>query len=175
MISNDTTRTRNSMMRDDRGASILLEYILSIVITSVLFAVLLLVLNSLLFNTDTVITEPQLTIIANDIANQLSSFANEVNFNRHADSGWNGDMSDYSTTMLLPDLVQDKQYAVRLTYDDTTHVGNITIWLTSNPDINQTMTYNSPVKVAETTFYNSLDRGTIAYDAVGREIEVTVG
>lgn len=168
------TGKSHSLARDDHGASILLEYIFSIVITSILFAVLLLVMNSLLYTTDMVITEPQLSIIANDIANQVSSFSNEVSFNRYAGSSWNGDMSGYNTTLLLPDLVQDKQYAVNITYDEATDVGFVMVWLVSSPNINETTSFSSAIKVTGKTFYNNIDRGTIAYYVASQSIEVTV-
>lgn len=162
------------MIKDDTGVSVLLEYIMSIVIMSVLFATLMVVLNSVIFSTDHTVTEPQMAIIANDIANQISGFSNEVNFNQYSDSSWNGGMSAYSSSLQLPDLAQDKQYAITITYDGAARTGYIAIWLTTNPNINRTTSFSSAVKVAPTTFYNNLDQGTMVYDVVGQEIEVTV-
>jgi len=162
------------MIRDDRGASILLEYIMSIVITAVLFSVMLVILNSVILNTDKVVTEPQLAIIANDIANQVSSFSNEVNFNRYNDSSWNSGMSRYNSTLLLPELAQDKEYVINIHYDNANRAGYVRVSLESNPGINRTSSFHSAVKVADTMFYNNLDKGTIAYDATSNTIEVTV-
>lgn len=162
------------MIRDDRGASILLEYIMSIVITAVLFSVMLVILNSVIFNTDRVITEPQMAIIANDIANQISSFSNEVNFNRYNDSCRNSGMSGYDSTLLLPELAQDKEYVINIHYDNANQAGYVKVSLESNPGVNRTSSFHSDVKVAESMFYNNLDKGTISYDAATNTIEVTV-
>lgn len=71
----------HSFTGDDSGASMLLEYIFTIGISSVLFALILTSLSSTMNTSDRIVMGEEMDITASIIANQLASYSNELQMN----------------------------------------------------------------------------------------------
>ena len=71
----------SSFIDDDSGASILLEYVLTIIISTLLFTVLLMNLGSIMDKSDQIVMGEEMDIAASIVANQLGDYSNELFLN----------------------------------------------------------------------------------------------
>lgn len=137
-----------SLNKDESGASLLIEYVFTIVIAAILFSVLLLNLQSILTKSDQIIMGEELDIAANIIANQLSDYSNELQLNKYT--------GDYSLAMYplgvtkasarhfdIPRPYSGKQYIVEVSPGTGTQRGKVKVIYASDPDIYSVATFNA--------------------------------
>lgn len=148
-----------SFTGDDSGVSVLLEYIFTIGIASVLFAILLTSLGSTMYNSDRIVVNEELDIAASIVANQLASYSNELYLNDITLQ-----LSDY-TSLYTASATQDsaryfdvprpyggKQYSINVTDDGTgAQRGIVKVTYLSDASVYSVATFNSPVPVQPVT------------------------
>jgi hypothetical protein len=158
------------ILQDENGTNIVLEYIFSLVIASILFTILLMSLQDLTNNTDRVVLKEEFDIISNDIANRITKFSNDVVNNKYDYAS--SSITSHEETFDLPELVRGKQYRVNVTYDDSKDLGTIKITYEANVNVYSIATFQSPVFVNTTSFYSSEKDCKISYDSVNKKINV---
>lgn len=163
------------MIKDDRGTNILIEYILTLCILAILFAVLLTTVNTTLRNANTSVVGEQLEIIANDIANRISVFSNEVALSQSTNAHYTTTVSDYTATFELVALTQGDQYYIEITstWDNVNNIwmGKVKVSYVPTPTIYKEITFRSHYEVTSIPFYNTNGEGEIHFD--GTKITIT--
>lgn len=152
---------------DDQGTNILIEYILSITITAILFTMLLLMLNNTISTTNQMVMNEELGIIAGDISSRLSAASSEIYMNRYSDANYTSTVSDYTTTVDLPMLSQGEAYMVDLKFFDANQTGYVTVSAYSSGAASKTAAFHSNITVQDSTFICNGNTGIIHYDSSG--------
>ncbi|WP_148266616.1 DUF7266 family protein [Methanocella arvoryzae] len=166
---------RGDRIKDDSGTSILIEYILSLTITAILFTILLLLLGNVISTTERVILDEQLGIIAGDIANRLALASTNVYNNQYNDNYYGNLIADYTVILDLPPAVRGDHYLIQINYSDASKTGTVKVAWGSNVDVNRTATFHSDTGVANTTlFYNTGNKGKIFYPDSNSKIALMV-
>lgn len=161
-----------NMINDETGTNILIEYMFLIVIMAVLFSYFILVLFSVMNNSDSIIIGQELGVIGNDLANRIAGFSTKVNIYEYDSDQWESDVSAYSENIYLPELVGNKPYSIKITYDQGARTGRILVTYQSNTNINRTVEFRSTVDVIETTIDSTGLQPRIFYDQAQHAIRL---
>ena len=157
---------------DDNGAAILVEYMFIIVIMSIFFGMFLLLVGSIIRNSDQTVVGQELGVVANDIANRIALFSDQIAASESAGGQWGSQVSGSIEAIDLPAMTQDKQYTIDITYESSSQTGKITVSYGSNPDINRTVAFRSSTPVVGSRI-SSTDAGPkMCYDPSGPTITV---
>lgn len=166
---------REHGINDDTGTSALIEYILSVSITAMLFAILIVLLGNVISSTEQVILDEQLGIIAGDIANRLELASIDVYNNQYMDNYYSNQISGCTVILELPPAVREDHYVIQINYSDVTKTGTVKVTSGSNGNVNRTATFYSDIGVADTTFtYNLGNKGKISYPDGNSKIAMSV-
>jgi type II secretory pathway pseudopilin PulG len=160
-------RGLSHLYEDDAGVSVMIEYIFAIVIMSVLFTMVVLLMNSMINNSDNIVTEQELGIVAHDISNRMSSFSQKISADQYVSDYQTNTVSENSKTIDLPDLVGGKPYTIAISYDFVTDTGTVKVSYSQNPNINRSVSFASAYEVEATTFSSNSADLKIYYDDSG--------
>jgi type II secretory pathway pseudopilin PulG len=164
-------RGLSHLYEDDAGVSVMIEYIFAIVIMSVLFTMVVLLMNSMINNSDNIVTEQELGIVAHDISNRMSSFSQKISADQYVSDYQTNTVSENSKTIDLPDLVGGKPYTIDISCDSVTYPGTYTgtvkVSYSQNPNINRSVSFASAYEVEATTFSSNSADLKIYYDDSG--------
>lgn len=111
------------LMEDESGVNILIEYVMNFAITLILFTIVLLTYQSLMTQSNNNVTEEQLKIIANDIANKITAFDNVVSSssnNRFISSTYGSDsgtINSLSQTFNMQSQISGHTYYIDIYYN----------------------------------------------------------
>lgn len=144
-------RDFHHLCEDDTGVAILVEYILSIVIMAMFFSIMVLVMNSMITNADSIVVEQELGVVAHDITNRITSFSQTVSASKYQSDYLKRDVSVYGESIDLPDLVGGKPYTLTTSYDSSSKIGTVKVIYGLNPNINRTVSFTSDIEVDVTT------------------------
>lgn len=161
-----------TMHKDDLAANILIEYLLTLAISMALFVILLLIMHNTTDNADRIVMKEECDIIANDIANRISTFSSEVNITDQNGSNSITDIPSQVTYVDLPTLVQGKQYKVAITYDGVAKSGKVLVSYASNSNIYSIATFSSTKTIKEGSFYSTTGRYGLYYDGTTNKVEM---
>jgi hypothetical protein len=153
------------LYEDDSGTSVMVEYILAIVIMSMFFSLMVLVMNSMINNSDQIVVGQELGIVANDVANRISGFSQMVNASNYNSIYLSNDVSTYNETIDLPDLVGGKPYTIVTDYDGSTKTGTIKVSYGMNSNVNRSVSFRTAIPIAAgSTISSSSANPKIYYD-----------
>jgi len=161
--------------KDDTGVNIILDYLLTFIITMILFTMMIMIINDVMNISDRIVLKEEFDIISNDIANRVYAFASDVNMSKNM--GLNSSVAVlYHTAYFdLPELIQSKQYRVDITYDESTYIGTVVVTYVSNSNVFSTSTFYSLIPVEEAHFYSQQGRYGIFYNSTLAKIQVRNG
>ncbi len=148
---------------DEAGAAILVEYMFIIVIMSIFFGLFLLLVSSIIRNSDQTVVGQELGVVANDIANRIAVFSNKIAASESAGGQWGSQVSGYSEAIDLPEMAQGKQYTIDITYDSTSQTGKIKVSYGANANINRTVAFRSGTPVIGSTISSTDASPKISY------------
>lgn len=154
-----------ALIRDDLGVNITLEYIFSLMVMIILFSMMVLTIGNIQTNSDRIVLKEEFDIIANDLANRISAFSNEVDLSEQTSTNRQIIVNSNMVYFDLPELVQGKQYDVSITYDPSLHTGTVKVTYMSNVNIYSTAMFYSPIPVDERSFYSQQGRYGIFYES----------
>jgi hypothetical protein len=152
------------MLNDDAGTNILIEYTLGLCVLAALFVMLILILNQTIRDSNTIVLDEQLGIIANQLSNRISTFSTEVNLSKFNDPYYSTSISDYTESIDLPPIAQGDQYIIEIKYYDDAKIGYVNVSYGLNYNINRSATFQSTIDVDDNKIYYSNGKGTIKYD-----------
>ena len=159
----------SSFIDDDSGASMLLEYVLTIIISTLLFTVLLMNLGSIMNKSDQIVMGEELDISASIVANQLGDYSNELFLNditlhtNNYDSIYSMAATQNSYRCFnLPRPYSGRQYSIEV--QDLGGRGKVIVTYLSDPTINSVSTFNSSVPVIPKTIVCNSYNMKIRYD-----------
>lgn len=148
--------------KDETGASLLIEYILTIVIAAILFTLLLLNLQAIMTKSDRIVMGEEMDIAASIIANQISDYSNELMLNEYTGDFAAAGYPDVPAITIsrgfkVPKPYGERQYIVEVTPDPTGDRGKVKVMYGSDPDLYTIVTYNSqypiePCKITCNTY-----------------------
>lgn len=160
--------------QNDKGVSVVIEYILSLVITSMLFTILILSSSNTLRTTNQVVTNEQLGIIAGDIANSISIFSSNIYNNQYMDNYYYNSELSYTTMIDLPPTAQGDQYVAQIYYFPVNNSGFVKVIYGLNYNINRTASFYSNVSIANYTLYYNGNNVKIYYPDIDGKINISV-
>ncbi|BAI60335.1 conserved hypothetical protein [Methanocella paludicola SANAE] len=161
--------------KNNEGVNIILEYLLMMVITIIMFSTMVLLLNDIQNRTDRIVLNEEFEIISNDIANRLSTFSSELYLNQHMDDDekaiiddQNAGRPDQEIYFDLPELVKGKQYNVKIEHISG-NIYTVTVASTSNSDIVSKTTFSNKaqddlISINEIEFNSQPGKYMISYD-----------
>ncbi|WP_424357868.1 hypothetical protein [Methanocella sp. MCL-LM] len=163
--------------KDDAGASLLVEYMLTIIIAAILFSVLLLNLQSIIAKSDQIIMGEELDIAASIIANQLSDYSNELQLNEYTGdyslAAYQVAASSASARQFdIPRPYSGKQYIVEIIPDNAAQRGKVKVIYASDPDIYTIATYNTQYPVDACTIICNTYNLEINFNPSANEISI---
>ena len=167
----------SSFIDDDSGASILLEYVLTIIISTLLFTVLLMNLGSIMDKSDQIVMGEEMDIAASIVANQLGDYSNELFLNDITLHTNNYDPdSIYSMAATqnsyrcfnLPRPYSGRQYSIEV--QDLGGSGKVIVTYISDPSIKSVSTFNSPVRVTPKIIVCNSYNMKIRFDPAGKKM-----
>ncbi|MCD1294741.1 hypothetical protein CUJ83_06980 [Methanocella sp. CWC-04] len=153
-----------NFLKDETGVNVVVEYIFTLIIMSVLLTILLMTLNSVISTSDRLVLKEEFDIISNDFAGRITCVSNEIYMNGYTDEHTNTTATGYGLYFELPKLVKGKQYIVNVTYDAATRSGDVIITYEANSGVTSAASFSSVVPVEETFFYSSDAPGHIYYN-----------
>jgi hypothetical protein len=160
----------SSFIKDNSGASMLLEYVLTIIISAALFTVLLMNLGSIMSKSDRIVMGEELDITVNIVASQLGDYSNELYLNdvtlhmSDFSSIYSVATTPYSDRFFnLPEPYSGRQYSIEV--QDNGGSGKVTVTYLSDPGIYSIATFNSPVPVTHKTIICNSYNLKISYDS----------
>lgn len=145
------------MNHNNNGASVVIEYILSLVITSMLFTIIILLSSNTIRMTNQVVMNEQFGIIAGDVANRITLFSSNIYNNQYADNYYHTTDLRYTTIMDLPPATQGDQYIVDVNYFPGNKTGFVKVTYGLNYNINRTTLFYSNVTITDSRFYSDND------------------
>lgn len=162
-----------SFTREDSGASILIEYIFTITILSVLFTMIILYLGTTMTRSDRIVMSEELDITASIIANQLSHYSNELQLNditlqspNYAELTYLAATKVSERTFIVPRPYGNKQYSIKVE-DLGSGRGRVTVTYLSDETINTVTTFSSPVPVEDNTIICNTYNIKVSMTSVG--------
>jgi hypothetical protein len=164
---------QRSMLNDDSGTNILIEYTLSFCVLAALFVMLILLLNQTINDSNTIVLDEQLGIIANQLSNRISTFASEVNLSTNDDKYYSTSVTGFTESIDLPPIAQGNQYIIEIEYYPGAKIGYVNVSYGLNYNVNRSATFQSNIKVESNKFYYMNGKGTISYDGTNKKIIVS--
>lgn len=164
---------RKSMLNDSTGTNILIEYTLTFCVLAALFVVLLLMLNQTIRNSNSIVLDEQLGIIANQLSNRISTFSSEVNISTFNNVNYSTSVTSYTESLELPPIAQGDQYIVEIKYYPGLNIGYVNVSYGLNIYVNRSATFQSKIFVQDSKFYSMNSKGTISYDGSNDIIKVS--
>jgi hypothetical protein len=158
------------MKDDDSGVSVLVEYVLLMTITAMLFSVFIMVLYTVFISVDQVVIGDELGIVSNDVASRISGFSNDVYTNQYSDSYYATSVRGSAEYIELPGLVNGQQYEVNVTYDPATKSGIVNIGYQSEIAISKESSFHSDISVKPVSLYSPSQSIYMFYDSAGNQI-----
>jgi hypothetical protein len=158
------------MKDDDSGVSVLIEYILLMTITAIMFSVFIMVLYTVFINVDRVVIGDELGIVSNDVASRISGFSNDVYTSEYSNTDYASSVSGSSELIELPGLVNGQQYQVNVSYDPGTKSGLVTIFYQSEITMTKTASFHSDVQVKPVSIMSPSQSLYMYYDRPANEI-----
>lgn len=166
----------SSFIDDNSGASVLLEYILTIIISTLLFTVLLMNLGSIMNKSDQIVMGEELDIAASIVANQLGDYSNELFLNDitlHPNYDSNSIYSMAATQnsyrcFNLPRPYAGRQYSIEV--QDLGGRGKVIVTYLSDPGIKSVSTFNSSVPVIPKIIVCNSYNMKMKYDPAGKMV-----
>lgn len=169
-----------SVIRDDSGASMLLEYVFTITISALLFTMLLMNLGSIMDKSDRIVMGEEMDIAANIVANQLTDYSNELYLNDITLSlPPSGYSSLYSMAVTqdasfryfnLPKPYSGKQYTIEVWDSGESYIGEslqrgiVKVSYVSDPSVYSIANFNSPIPIKPDTIICNSYSMKISYD-----------
>lgn len=154
------------LYKDDAGTSVMVEYILSIVIMSIFFSMVVLLMNSMINNADRIVKDQELGVVAYDISNRVSSFSQTLSANQYLSDYQTSTVSAYSEVIDLPDLVGGKPYTLTTSSSyDSGWIGTIKVSDSQNPHVNRSVSFASAYEVEAATFSSNSANLKIYYSS----------
>jgi hypothetical protein len=151
---------------------VLVEYVFMIVIMAIFFSVFILLMGTVIGNTNRVVIGQELGVVANDVANRIVAFSGKISIDQHNNNYWACDVSDSREEINLPDMVDGKPYQVQVTFDDLTQSGAVTVTYGDDRSINSTAHFRSGVKVLPSTVNSTDNTPCIYYRQSDRSIRL---
>lgn len=161
---------RPSRKEDESGVSVLLEYILLMTITAILFSVFVLVLYTIFTDVERVVVGDELCIVANDVASRISGFSNDVYVNQYSNQYGGSTVPGSSELIDLPGLVNSQQYNVSVSYDPASRAGMVNIKYQSDIQLNETASFHSDIGITPISVYCPSQQLNMYYDDTRRQI-----
>ena len=152
------------LYEDDAGTSVMIEYILAIVIMAMFFSIVVLMLSSMINNSDQIVVDGELGIVAHDVANSISEFSQTVNSSKYNSVYWSSDVSAYNEILDLPDLVGGKPYTLVTSYDAGTRTGTVKVSYGMNDNVNCSVSFRTAIPVAASTISSNSANPRVYYD-----------
>lgn len=150
-------------LNDDSGVNVTLEFILNFGVVLVLFTVLVVTYQSIMTQSQNIVTNEELKVVSNDIANRI------VMFDRVLDStkSSGGAIDELNMTFEIPDQIAGRGYSVYITGTsvDCVPFNDATINVRANFTI-----YHS---IDPTVISSASGNHMIRYDRVNDKIVVT--
>jgi hypothetical protein len=142
-----------------------------------IFAIVVLLIGNMKTNSDSIAIREELDIVANDVADRLSAFTSNVYMNNRSDVNSTAYIHGQGVYFDLPELVEGKQYNVRITCWDNNNTGTVLVSYVSNTYVNSTATFKASVPVENTSFNSQPGRYGIYYTTSGGSpiVEMRVG
>lgn len=139
-----------SYTKNDSGSNVLIEYLFTIIISTILFAMLLLSLQSVLAKSDQLIMSEEIDIASSIVANQLSDFSNGLWLNDYTGTYSLADSAGGERYFSIPEPYGDKQYSIEVSdevIDANNRRGKVKVTFQSDPDVYSIFTFNTPYPV----------------------------
>jgi hypothetical protein len=154
---------RKALKKDDTGVSVMVEYLMTLAITMVLFTIFLLLIQNTLDTTDRIALKEEFDIISNDIASRISAFSSENSLAGQGTSISTTTVNEQKVIFSLPQLVNGKQYNIKIEYygDDS---GKVIVTYVSNSNIYSEATFYSTVEVEPVSFNSQPGQYSLVYD-----------
>jgi hypothetical protein len=151
-------------LKNDNGVNILLEYLFSLMVMVILFSLMIMTIGNVMNNTDRIVLKEEFDIVANDLANRITAFSDEITLTKQT-AGINSTTTVDSHTVYfdLPELVSGKQYVVDVSYNNTLKSGTVTVTYASNINIYSIATFNTTIPVNSCHFYSQQGKYGIYY------------
>lgn len=156
----------------------MIEYVFTILIASILFAVLLMSLQSILTRSDQLIMSEEMDITASIVANQLSDYSSGLRLNDYSGSYSLADSQDSARYFSMPKPYGDKQYSIDVSdslLDATTHRGVVKVTFLSDPDVYSVFTFNTPYPVQHNTIICNTYNLKVSLTTVGTDKYISLG
>jgi hypothetical protein len=164
---------RKAFKKDDSGVSVMVEYLMTLAITMVLFTIFLLFIQNTLDTTDRIALKEEFDIISNDVASRISAFSSENNLAGQSTSISNTVVDEQKVVFSLPQLVNGKQYNIKVDHPTGTNQGTVTVTYVSNSNIYSTATFYSDLNVKTnpaSSFNSQPGQYSLTYDKASSKI-----
>jgi len=154
---------RKDFHKDGDGVSVMVEYLMTLAITMVLFTIFLLYIQNTLDTTDRIALKEEFDIISNDVANRISAFSSENELAGESTLISDTVVDKQKVVFSLPQLVNGKQYNIDVDYDSTNKKGIVTVTYVSNSNIFSKATFYSDVEVNDVSFNSQPGQYSLVY------------
>jgi hypothetical protein len=141
----------------------------------IIFSIMLLLISDISNTTDRIVLKEECSIIANNIANHLSDFSNEIYMTNQTGTNSATLVQGHVIYLDLPEFTQGKQYKVDISDANITTPGNVIVTYVGNSNVYSNASYKAMIKVNKVTFYSTQGRYYVSSSIVNGSPVVDMG